>query len=348
MKAKKIGDKIELKAIKDSPGLLSIFCLIFVTVAFLAAGLAMFLINQERMPYYKETTAIITDIDVDRYWDSEGNEKVEYDVYVDYTVDGVDYSSEYGAWNAGMYVGQEITIFYDSRDPGKPLQSPTNLLIISCAFMGISIIPLIFAGKQIGDIVAERFRVKKLKAEGIRKRLPIVFIENANELESTAYHGKRISNRKYTVEISSNGRTRSYKYKKEPNGLSKLSKRERSYIRDAYAGRKSLLIFGCENEGLVYESLCFHRNDEIFEGCTAEVYFDKNQYDSAVSNKTWVKNYYVDMDSVEVGKRIAVKNEDVVEGEEMIENPDLQTATYSKGYIHTTRTVGKKKMKKDE
>lgn len=345
----KIGGNIKLKKVKDGPGILSVFCMIIVSLAFMAAGIALYLINQERMPYYKETTAIITDIDVDRYWDSDENEKTDYEVYVDYTVNGIQYTHrEYDSWNIGMYEGQEITIFYDTRDPGKPLQSPKSLLIISCVLMGISLLPLIFVGKQIGDLVKESRRVKMLKETGIKKRLPIVLIENVNEFDSTAYHGKKISNRKYSVSISSGGRVRSYRHITATTQSRMLSSREKALLRDYNAGRTSLFIFGCENEGLVYESLCFHLDDEIFEGCTAEVYFDKNQYQDAVANKTWVKNYFIDMDSVEFGRHIANKKDKKATKDESAEEGYFHTSTHARGYTHTSTTVGKNKDIKEK
>ena len=305
MEEQAIGNKIKVKYVKDRPKTIWIFCLIFVTLAFLASGIALFLINQERMPFYKETTAIITEIDVDRYWDSEGTETTEYDVFVDYTVDGTKYTHrEYGSWDISMYEGKEITIYYDSRDPGKPLESPTNLLIISCVFWGGSLIPLIIAAKQIGEIISEKHRIKELKEKGIRKRLPIVMVENVNDFESDAYHGKRISNRKYKITISTSGRA--YRYNKLKN-KGNLSSREMANLRDENAGRKTFYIFGCEHEGLVYESLCYHKSEKVYEGCTAEVYFDEKQYNDAIANKTWVKNYFIDMESIQTGKRIVTE-----------------------------------------
>lgn len=66
--------------------------------------------------YFKLTTAVITEIEVVERDDDD----VSHYVYVDYVVAGKEYSHiNLGSYSSSMYVGQEIAIEYDFRNPEK-------------------------------------------------------------------------------------------------------------------------------------------------------------------------------------------------------------------------------------
>ena len=82
------------------------------------AGGVMFLIfgihTAQQRRVYAETVGEITDIRV-----IHGMEDDRHEVYVAYTVDGVDYESELGEYASTMRVGKEIGILYDPADPAQ-------------------------------------------------------------------------------------------------------------------------------------------------------------------------------------------------------------------------------------
>ena len=67
---------------------------------------------------YVKTTAIITQID-ETYTgtDSDGHSEYDYDVYVDYTVDGKEYHGKSDLYQSNYEEGKEITIYYNPENP---------------------------------------------------------------------------------------------------------------------------------------------------------------------------------------------------------------------------------------
>lgn len=85
----------------------------------LAVGVLFFVLGFHTLhlrKVYTETTAVITDIQVDY---GVGDEDDEHEVYVSYTVDGTEYEEELDEYTAGMSVGDEVGIMYDPADPGE-------------------------------------------------------------------------------------------------------------------------------------------------------------------------------------------------------------------------------------
>ena len=70
---------------------------------------------------YVQTTATITQIDqVWTGYDNETNmDEYDYTVYVEYTVDGKDYTAKSDFYEDGLEKGQEITVYYNPSDPSK-------------------------------------------------------------------------------------------------------------------------------------------------------------------------------------------------------------------------------------
>lgn len=64
---------------------------------------------------YIETKGIITDINSD--YDSISEQTI-YKVYIDYSVDNVEYKNvEYGAYNSSMQIGDEVIVYYSPDNP---------------------------------------------------------------------------------------------------------------------------------------------------------------------------------------------------------------------------------------
>ena len=67
--------------------------------------------------YDKETTGII--VHIDEHWETHVDEDdLVHDVYIDYTVDGKTYTNvQYPEYKAGMQVGDEVKVYYQSENP---------------------------------------------------------------------------------------------------------------------------------------------------------------------------------------------------------------------------------------
>ena len=59
-----------------------------------------------------ETTATITNIE--SYYNGDD---VTYDVYIEYTINGYKYHSEYNVYYTGMHIGQEVVTYYNPNNP---------------------------------------------------------------------------------------------------------------------------------------------------------------------------------------------------------------------------------------
>ncbi|MBR2811989.1 MAG: DUF3592 domain-containing protein [Solobacterium sp.] len=67
---------------------------------------------------FEKTTAVITRIDETfTGYDDDNNPEYSYDVYVDYTVDGKEYSGMSDYYSGSYEEGKEITIYYNPADP---------------------------------------------------------------------------------------------------------------------------------------------------------------------------------------------------------------------------------------
>ena len=92
------------------------------------------------------TTAIITDIDV-RYYRSNGKNKKDRDVFVEYEVEGQKYRNELNIYKSSMREGQRIEVFYDPENPGDSRIASGGVSII------ILIMVIIFLTFGTGFIV---------------------------------------------------------------------------------------------------------------------------------------------------------------------------------------------------
>lgn len=92
------------------------------------------------------TDGIIVDIN-SRY--NHNSESTEYDVIVEYAVDGQIYSRTLGYYSSSMKIGQTVTIYYDPENPSHIMNSP----YFACAILAVLI--LAFGGVGGGFIIYE-------------------------------------------------------------------------------------------------------------------------------------------------------------------------------------------------
>lgn len=109
------------------------------------------------------TTAIITDIDV-RYYRSNGKNKKDRDVFVEYEVEGQKYRNELNIYKSSMREGQRIEVFYDPENPGDSRIASGGVSII-IVIMGI--IFLTFGTGFIVLYIKNKMKRKNLLSNGI-------------------------------------------------------------------------------------------------------------------------------------------------------------------------------------
>ena len=120
-----------VKSARKSATSIAIIIAIVMFALFYAVGFIMMAKDNERRQYMVESTGVIYDIQIDR---SSDDDSTDYDVYIKYEVDGTEYICEYDHYSASMKEGDEIKLFYDSRNP-KIITSSTNAGLIMILFI---------------------------------------------------------------------------------------------------------------------------------------------------------------------------------------------------------------------
>ena len=89
-----------------------------VSAVFIVVGLVFFT-SYDPSVYDVKATGTITDMD-EHYESIGGDNELVCDVYIDYVADGKNYEHvEFGEWNSGMRLGDEVEFWYMSSDPAK-------------------------------------------------------------------------------------------------------------------------------------------------------------------------------------------------------------------------------------
>ena len=106
-------------------------------ILFFAAGcfcIFLGITNLKNRQTFLETTGVISHIE-ETYVGGEDNE-YDYDVTVEYEVDGQKYSTVLGEYSSGMEEGQEIGIYYNPDDPSD-IMSNSKATPVVLFVMGI-------------------------------------------------------------------------------------------------------------------------------------------------------------------------------------------------------------------
>ncbi len=100
-------------------------------ILFALAGCFLILLgitNIKNRQIFVESTGVISNIE-ETYVGGEDNE-YDYDVTVDYTVDGQEYSSPLGEYNSRMQEGQEIGIYYNPDNPSEVMTNSKSTPVV--------------------------------------------------------------------------------------------------------------------------------------------------------------------------------------------------------------------------
>jgi len=130
----------------------------------LIIGVLLFFVinNRTDIPRADRVSTSAVVMDVDRY--STGR-NLHYEVFVRYTVDGLEFESTTDDYTFGMRTGNTVKIYYDRNHPfhvrvrGLPYE--TAVLLVAILFLGS--IDLLFCRRLIGQIKEER-KSKKPKS----------------------------------------------------------------------------------------------------------------------------------------------------------------------------------------
>ena len=126
-----------------------IFIRFILPILFLAAGCYSIFVgatNIRHRAVYTATTGVISHIE--STYDS-ASESYDHDVSVQFTADGKEVEAVMGEYDASMYEGKEIDIYYDPDDPTKIIAASKTfpIVILSMGVVGILIgIVLFFRG----------------------------------------------------------------------------------------------------------------------------------------------------------------------------------------------------------
>ncbi|MBP1561325.1 MAG: DUF3592 domain-containing protein [Oscillospiraceae bacterium] len=130
-----------------------------VGVVFLMVGIIVFAEKKNFMKNAQPISAVITDIQSHYERRANGKSNIEHETYVEYEIDGQKRESILGYYSSGMYVGQEIQVFYNPEHP--------NRIEVDTPFL-----PLIFTGMGgVFAVLGFAFLAVQIKKSALRKRL---------------------------------------------------------------------------------------------------------------------------------------------------------------------------------
>lgn len=170
------------KNIKASTAVMGVMIAVF-GVIFLIIGLFVAKDEKEFRENALQTTGTITEITVDYIRKTDGKTKKEYDVYIEYTVDGIVYNDRLSYYDSSMHKGQSITLYYNPEDPSDVIGEKTGtgvFILVSCFFIILGIvfiIPSVLSGNK----------KKKLMESGekVRGIITNVYVDN-----NISYNGR--------------------------------------------------------------------------------------------------------------------------------------------------------------
>lgn len=101
----------------------------FIGVTFIIAGFIVSAQTKSFLNNSEQTDAVISQIEADHY-KMNGKRRINYDVWVKYTVDGIQYEEFLNYYSSSMHEGDIITINYDPNDPSKIISSSGSIVIV--------------------------------------------------------------------------------------------------------------------------------------------------------------------------------------------------------------------------
>jgi len=124
------------------------FCRMIGMIVFAWGIVILVKIILQRITYKSCTTAIVVDMHKRKGYTDEGAEYAVFSPIFSYNVSGTTYTkkSDTGSGKVEYTIGQEIEIYYDSRNPEKCyIKGDKNGIIVGCAMVIMGLIVVLLA-----------------------------------------------------------------------------------------------------------------------------------------------------------------------------------------------------------
>lgn len=133
--------------------------ILFVIVGLIFFAVSLFIVADGKRfsETAQETTALVTDVYKDRVR-RNGKTRTEYDVYVQYKVNGNTYNEELKGGSSTMYEGMRITVYYNPQNP-RDVRSSLN----SDGMIFAALFALVFVAVGAGVGIVPYFKMAKLR-----------------------------------------------------------------------------------------------------------------------------------------------------------------------------------------
>ncbi len=115
---------------------------ILLPILLVGGGIALIVLgiqNISKNKTYTETTAVITEMIDQSYYD-EGTRVAQYDIQVQFTVDGKTVTAKLDEYRSGFQVGKEVKIKYN---PDNPTDIVASGSLSSILLLGLGIVAII-------------------------------------------------------------------------------------------------------------------------------------------------------------------------------------------------------------
>ena len=124
-----------------------------------------------------KTQAVITEIR--SYY---VNDETEYDVFVEFDVDGTTYSGKLNAYEIGFHEGKEIPIYYMEDNPNDFIYGKRNYFISVIFFLAGVFLLVISVGKIAINLI-RKIKIKRIKENGTHVSATVRRIEKNSKVK---------------------------------------------------------------------------------------------------------------------------------------------------------------------
>jgi len=122
-----------------------------------------------------KTQAVITEIR--SYY---VNDETEYDVFVEFDVDGTTYSGKLNVYEMGFHEGKVIPVYYMADNPNDFIYGKRNYFI-AIIFLIAGIFMLVISGGKVAATVVRKMKIKRMKETGTHVSATVRRIDGNNK-----------------------------------------------------------------------------------------------------------------------------------------------------------------------
>lgn len=150
--------------------IITVSLFLFVGIIFATAGMHFYKADSDFKKNAKSTEATIEDIDISYSYDSDGERKKDYNVYVGFIVEGKKYEGYLNSYNSSMRVGSKIKVYYDTLNPANFKSSSDSIAAIVFIIVGLVIMIIGIVIMLVNVVISVKTKNRKayLMQNGIR------------------------------------------------------------------------------------------------------------------------------------------------------------------------------------